>query len=231
MPRRRRGDDRHGREAHATMPTRRPPPAAWPAYAWSAALIAASTGVSLLGRDVFHLPDVVMLYLLAIMIASFRFGRGPAIGAAALSVASYDFFFVPPLLTFTVEHARHVLTFGMMFGLGLVTSNLTSRLRAHERQARVREERTAALSALSAEFLGVPDAAAVAATAARQAAAVFGCDAVVLLRDPGGDLVLPQQGSSRVSLDPQELGVARWASDHLQTAGTGTGILPAATVA
>ena len=213
------------------MSTRRRPPAVCPAYAWSAALIAVSTGIALLGRNVIHLPDVVMLYLLAIMIASFRFGRGPAIGAAALSVASYDFFFVPPFLTFNVEHARHALTFAMMFGLGLVTSNLTSRLRAHERQARVREERTAALSALSGEFVGAPDAAAVAETAARQAAAVFGCDAVILLRDPVGDLEAPRQGPSQVTLDPQELGVARWASDHLQAAGAGTGILPAATVA
>ena len=213
------------------MSTRRHPPAVWPAYAWSVALVAASTGVALAGRDVFPQPDVVMLYLLAIMIASYRFGRGPAISAAALSVASYDFFFVPPFLTFSVEHARHVLTFAMMFGLGLVTSNLTSRLRAHERQARVREARTAALSALSSEFVGVPDAAAVAEIAARQAAAVFGCEAVVLLRDPGGDLAIPQPGPSQVSLEPQELGVARWASDHLQAAGAGTGILPAATVA
>jgi two-component system sensor histidine kinase KdpD len=54
---------------------------------------------------------------------------------------------------------------------------------------------------------------------------------VVLLRDPGGDLAIPQPGPSQVSLDSQELGVARWASDHLQAAGAGTGILPAATVA
>ena len=121
------------------------------AYAWSLALVVGITGVALLGRNAFHLPDVVMLYLLAILIASFRFGRGPAITAAALSVATYDFFFVPPFYTLSVEHARHVMTFAMMFGLGLVVSNIASRLRQQERQTRLREEHTAALYALSRE--------------------------------------------------------------------------------
>ena len=59
--------------------------AAWPAYAWSGILVAGITVVALLGRDTFHLPDVVMLFLLAILVASFKLGRGPAITAAALS--------------------------------------------------------------------------------------------------------------------------------------------------
>src|SRR5512137_2345331 len=130
------------------MTRQQPETASWMAYPWAIALVVGSTGVALIGRDAFHLPDVVMLYLLSILIASFRFGRGPAIAAAALSVATYDFFFVPPFYTLSVEHARHVMTFAMMFGLGLVVSNLTSRLRQQERQARLREERTAALYAL-----------------------------------------------------------------------------------
>ena len=141
------------------MRRQQPESVARAAYAWSLALVVGSTGIALLGRSAFHLPDVVMLYLLAILVASFRFGRGPAITAAALSVATYDFFFVPPFYTFSVEHARHVMTFAMMFALGLVVSNLASRLRRQEQQSRVREVRTAALYALSRELVGVPSAA------------------------------------------------------------------------
>ena len=179
---------------------REPPP--WPAYAWSLALVVGSTGIALLGRNAFHLPDVVMLYLLAILIASFRFGRGPSIAAAALSVATYDFFFVPPFYTFSVEHARHVMTFAMMFGLGLVVSNLAARLRQEEQQARVREEHTAALYALSRELVGVPDAGQAAVIAAQHAAAVFGETAAVLLRDRAGKLSLPGAGDPAARLEP-----------------------------
>ena len=93
-------------EAQMRMAIEEPESTKRGAYAWSALLVAGITGVALLGRDAFHLPDVVMLYLLAILVAAFRFGRGPSIVAAALCVASYDFFLVPPLHTFSGEHAR-----------------------------------------------------------------------------------------------------------------------------
>ena len=202
----------------------------WPAYAQALALVVGSTGIALLGRNAFHLPDVVMLYLLAILIASFRFGRGPAITAAALSVATYDFFFVPPFYTLSVEHARHVMTFAMMFGLGLVVSNLASRLRQQELQSRLREENTAALYELSRELVGVPSAAAAAQIAARHAAAVFGGTAVVLLCDRTGKLALPAAGDPAQRLGPAELAAARWANEHGRPAGAGTEIFPAARV-
>lgn len=213
------------------MTRQQPETASWPAYAWSLALVVGSTGVAMLGRDTFHLPDVVMLYLLAILVASFRFGRGPAIGAAALSVATYDFFFVPPFYTFSVEHARHVMTFAMMFGLGLVVSNLASRLRLQEHQARLREERTAALYALSRELVGIPDARQAAAIAARHAAAVFGEAAAVLLRDKSGQLSIPGAGDQAAQLAPTDLGAAQWVNEHGRPAGAGTEIFPSAGVA
>ena len=213
------------------MVGRRPGNASWPAYAWSLALVVGSTGIALLGRSAFHLPDVVMLYLLAILIASFRFGRGPAITAAALSVATYDFFFVPPFYTFSVEHARHVMTFAMMFGLGLVVSNLAARLRRQEQQSRVREEHTAALYALSRELVGVPSAAGAAQIASRHAAAVFGGSAAVLLCDRAGRLALPAAGEPSAQFGPAELDAARWANEHGRPAGAGTEIFPTAGIA
>jgi len=213
------------------MKRQQPETASWPAYALALALVVGITGIALLGRNAFHLPDVVMLYLLAILIASFRFGRGPSIVAAGLSVATYDFFFVPPFYTFSVEHARHVMTFAMMFGLGLVVSNLASRLRQGEQQARVREEHTAALYALSRELVGVPSAAAAAQIASQHAAAVFGGSALVLLCDRTGNLSVPGAGDAAAQLEPAELATARWANEHGRPAGAGTEIFPTARVA
>jgi two-component system sensor histidine kinase KdpD len=79
-----------------------------------------------------------MVYLLMIAVAALRFGRGPAIAAAALSVALYDVFFLVPYFTFAVAEAQHIFTFIMMFAIGLVISELTLRARREEQRARSR---------------------------------------------------------------------------------------------
>jgi two-component system sensor histidine kinase KdpD len=108
-----------------------------------------TTTLSFAGRNVLELPDVVMIYMLGIMVVAARFGRLPATLAAALSVASYDFFIVPPVFKFVVHDARHLLTFAMMFGVGLVISSLTERLRHQELRAREEELRSTLLSTVS----------------------------------------------------------------------------------
>ena len=101
-------------------------------YAWSIAMVAATTAVALGVRAWVALPDTEMLFLLTVMVAATLFGRGPSLLTAALSVAIYDYFFVPPYHTFAVADFRYVLTFAMMFGIGIVISTLTTRLRRQQ---------------------------------------------------------------------------------------------------
>lgn len=114
-------------------------------YGWAVGLVGLATVLAAAGRAVFTLADIVMLYLLAITIVALRFGRGPSITSAVLSVASYDFFFIPPFYTFQVTDLRHTLTFAMMFGASLLVSGLTLTIQRQEQEARRREEQTAAL--------------------------------------------------------------------------------------
>src|SRR5262249_47747472 len=84
-------------------------------------------------------------YLLVVVIAAARFGRGPSFVAASLSVLAFDFFFIPPTFTLLVSEKRFFLTFAMMLVVGLLTSGLTLRIRRQEREARLGQERMAAL--------------------------------------------------------------------------------------
>jgi two-component system sensor histidine kinase KdpD len=120
------------------------------------ALAGVATAVGVVGRGQLALPDIVMLYLLTIMVAASVFGRGPALVASTVSVLAYDFFFIPPFFTFVVDDQRHLLTFAMMFVVGLLFSGLTQRLRRNEQRAteallraRTEEMRSALLSAVS----------------------------------------------------------------------------------
>jgi len=119
-------------------------------------MVVATTGFALVVRAWLALPDTEMLFLLTVMLAATLFGRGPSLLTAALSVAIYDYFFVPPFHTFAVADFRYILTFAMMFGIGIVLSTLTTRLRRQQLaavraavRAETEELRSALLSSVS----------------------------------------------------------------------------------
>ena len=122
-------DDRRDRGSeHATAGRQRTFPQL-PSFLAAALVVALSTGVAFFafGRD--QLPDVVMLYLLGIMLVSSRYGFAPSIFAAFVSVAAFNFIFVPPYFTLAVGDLRHAVTFAVMFLVAIVISGLTQRVR------------------------------------------------------------------------------------------------------
>jgi two-component system sensor histidine kinase KdpD len=195
-------------------------------HVWSIAAVAATTVISLVFRALAPVPDIEVLYLLAVMLTAIRFGRGPSVTAAAASVAAYDFFFVEPFLTFAVEDARYVLTFLMMFGVGLVVGELTTRLRRQERDALAREQRTAALYALSRDLGTANDLGDIASVIVRHAGEAFDSQAFVLRPDEAGNLRVERSFPADAGLDAKEMGVARWCFEHGRVAGSGTETLP-----
>jgi two-component system sensor histidine kinase KdpD len=205
-----------------------PQPIAWEPYAKAVGLIAITTAVAFAVRSVFPVPDLEMLYVLAMMITGVAFGRGPSIAAAAAAVGAYDFFFVPPSLTFAVTDARYILTFAMMFGVGLAMSTLTGRLKRQEADARFREQRTRALFELSRDLVSAGPPREISQIVARHAASVFRCGAIVLLPGPDGSLVAGGATPDDATLGPTETGVARWVFAHGRPGGRGTDTIPGA---
>ncbi|HMJ16739.1 MAG TPA: sensor histidine kinase KdpD, partial [Polyangiaceae bacterium] len=195
-------------------------------YALAAMLIGVTLGVAALLRTVMDLPDLEMLFLLAVMVSAVWLGRGPSILAAALAVACYDFFFVQPLHTFSVEEKRYFLTFAMMFGVGFALSELAGRLRRQEREALSREERTAVLYALTRELASKDQPDPIATIAARHAADVFAASAVILGATPEGEMHALGASPEDASVALKDVAVAKWSYDHDQLAGLGTDTLP-----
>jgi len=221
------GDPRAGSPPEEDEPERR---SAWPDYLLAAELVAVATGIAAVADSFLALPDIVMVYLVAIIVAAVRVGRGPSVLAAALSVAGYDFFFVPPRYTFAVSDTHHVLTFTMMFVVGIVLSELTVRLRTQAREARHREAITAALYALAKDLGAATDAGSVAGAIARRASDAFDGSVAVLLAEPDGGLREAARSGDAV-LDARDLSVARWAHAHGRAAGLGSDTLPGARAA
>jgi two-component system sensor histidine kinase KdpD len=125
-------------------------------YAWAAAATAVATLVAL-GLDAyFHVVNVALVYLLAVVLVALRWPRGPVVAASILNVAAFNYFFVPPRGTFHVDDPQYLLTFAMMLGVGLVVSGLTERVRARAKaqaalaiEAETERVRSALLASIS----------------------------------------------------------------------------------
>jgi two-component system sensor histidine kinase KdpD len=198
------------------------------AYVASIAMAVGATAVAwlLFGRR--QLADVVMIYLLGIILASLRFGYGPSIAAAVLSVLLLDFFFVPPYLSFAVSDFQHVVTFAVMFVVAVVISNLTRRVRLQADDARYRERRTASLYGMSRELAATRASRNLASVAAQHVHDIFEGRVAILLEQADGRLDNVATGDNVFTIDDKERGVVEWVFSNNKPAGLGTDTLPSA---
>jgi two-component system sensor histidine kinase KdpD len=125
-------------------------------YAWAVAATLSCTAAGLAMRGRFDLVNIAMVYLFGVVLVALRLSRGPAVATAVLSVAAFDFLFVPPRGAFTVDDAQYLFTFGALLAVGLIISRLveSARAQAHaqarlEAQAETERLRSALLASIS----------------------------------------------------------------------------------
>lgn len=195
------------------------------------AVVAATVGVAtalssaLFAR--FGETNVAMIYLVGVAIAALRCTRVESMLGATLSVLAFDFFFVHPILTFSVSDARYLLVFVVMLAVAVVISDLTHRLRDQVRATCERERRAASLYSLSRRLAVGRGKREMAQAAAKEIRDVFDGDVAVWLLDEGGrHLIAPStSGFEQVA---NEDAVAAWVGEHASPAGLGTDTLPGA---
>ncbi len=192
-------------------------------YVRAALVMAACAAISFPLFALLSVTDLAMIFLLGVVFVASRYGRGPSVFASLLSIASFDFLFVPPRFTFAVSDVRYVLTFGVMLAAALVASHLTLRIRAQAQTARDRERRTGAVYAMSRALAAARTPTDLIAIATRHLSATFGAEMHILMPDPAGRL---EAGAGNI--DGKERSVAQWVLDHGQRAGAGTDTLPSA---
>lgn len=197
-------------------------------YGAAAAAVAISTAIAWAMFPAFGVSNLIMVYLLGVIVVATRYGHGPSLLATLLSVAAFDFFFVPPYFTFAVSDTEYLVTFAVMLVVALVISSLAVRIRAQAESARERERRMAALYAMSRELAGTRGARELREVAVRHIGEVFRTEVVVLLPQPDGPLAPAPGESAQFPMDTSELAVGQWVHEHGQVAGLGTDTLPGA---
>lgn len=104
----------------------------------------------LLGREA-HSPSIVLVFVPAILATATVAGLGASLLASALSVLSYNYFFMEPLDAFGLPGAHDVLTVLVFLAVAVIASELAVRLRKHANDASEKEARSAAVAALANE--------------------------------------------------------------------------------
>jgi len=206
----------------------KPKPVRLPGYEMAFFYLILATGLSFLMYPYFDLPNLIMVYLLGVMVTAIHCGRGPAILNSLLSVLAFDFCFVPPRWSFTVEEAKYIVTFVVMFLVAAVISHLATLIRRQAEAARLHERQTAAMYALSRQLAGTRGVDKILQATVQQVSEIFDCQVVALLPDDHGKLH-PAAGDFAAVFQKdliKELSVAQKAYDSGQMGGWGTQTSP-----
>jgi two-component system, OmpR family, sensor histidine kinase KdpD len=196
----------------------------WPPYLRGVGLVVAATVIGELLRPLFTPVNLVMIYLLAVVVASIYLGRGPSILVAILSVLAFDLFFVEPRLTLAVSDPLEVFTFVVLLIVGLVITSLAARVREQGEAAARRAAQTAALYALSRDLAVALNLDTIVEVVVDDVSETFGRQAAVLL--PDGEALKLSGASPGFVLEEGELDVAQWAYQMGKESGRGTETSP-----
>ncbi|MDD1699827.1 MAG: sensor histidine kinase KdpD [Methanoregula sp.] len=192
-------------------------------YLLCIALIAGITLIGWLIKSFISPTNLAMLFLLAVVVIAFTKGLRPAIFTAIIGVVAFDFFFIPPHLTFRVSDTEYLITFAGMIIVGSLVSLLVARAREHAFAAQARETETGTLYALSQDLSVAADTDSIIAAVTRHIREIFHWESVVLL--PDEDRLIVHPAGTMLVLDEDEIAVATWAFQHGAVAGYDTDTL------
>ncbi len=195
-------------------------------YGWSLAMVAGVTAVGSALFNVLALGNVALLYMLPVMAAASLFGLRTGLFAGLASSLAYNFFFLPPTGTFTIADPENIISIIVLLGVAVVTSQLTSRVRAQADLAAAGARSNAALAGFLRQLTSLGDKIEVARTICSEIGRIFDLR-VALIEDGSAGLVVTASTTPDTRLEAMELAAARWVQDTGKPAGRGSGTLAA----
>lgn len=171
--------------------------------------------------------NIALVFLTAILGASVTFGLWPGLYASILSVLAFNFFFLPPVQTFTIADPENIFAFFFFLLVALIASNLTARVRSQAIVARQRAKTTDDLYLFSRKLSTVGALDDLLWATSFQIASMLKVRVVVLMPEQG-QLELKSGYPPEDLLDEADRGAAKWAFEHDRETGRGSDTLPGA---
>ncbi|WP_415759783.1 ATP-binding protein [Pseudomonas sp. LT1P18] len=196
----------------------------WFDYALALVATVLASALAWAVASVLPLPNISLVFLAAVLLVAVRSSLGPALACAALSFLTYDFLFIPPNFSFSIQREEDVLTLLFFLLMAALTGNLAARQRRQLQALRDTQEETTELLDLSRKLTAATDRQAVVSAAAQHLNGWSDLQLCLLNQDGQGGWKVETGGPLEFS--ESERAAADWAWQHDQPAGAGTGTLP-----
>jgi two-component system sensor histidine kinase KdpD len=196
-------------------------------YAVALLVVAFALGVGEAIELLIGPENVDLVVLTAVVAVAVRYGLWPSLFASVLSSLCYNFFFLPPIFTFTISDPVNIAAFGFFTLVAIVVSHVAARGRTQAVIAHGRVRTVESLYAFSRKLAGVGTLDDVLWATAYQAALMLNVRVVLLL--PEDDTIVVKAGyPPEDQLDEADLAAAKWAWQNNRAAGRGSDTLPGA---
>ncbi|NTU61696.1 MAG: sensor histidine kinase KdpD, partial [Caldiserica bacterium] len=200
---------------------------------WDFKNIAVSVGMLLVTAVIcwfFRTPlgyeNIIILMLLPVLVSGILGGRIPGIINSVLGVLVLDFFFVHPVMSFSVDDLRLLPSFVVFMIIGTATSFVAEIVRFQGKRARLREKFVMSLYDLTKDLLEAGNSDEVCAMAEQKITSIFDTEPLFMIAH---DETLVPAGSCLLLLTQNDKATAMWAYENEMPAGKHTDTLSSAT--
>lgn len=172
---------------------------------------------------------VGFLFLLAVIIVGMFGSIGAVVFAAFMSALTWNFFFIPPKMTFAINNTEDFLMCISFFVVSLITGFLTNRIRFHEKVMREREQRTNVLYEVLQDIANATEKSDFLESVTTRVGTLLNATCDVILKSQSGQLSFNEKTTYLLSLNEKEQAVAQWSFENSKPAGWSTDTLSQST--
>ena len=171
--------------------------------------------------------NVAMCLLLPVIASSILWETRVGLFTALIAVGAFDFFLIPPYLTFRIADIKYLPSFFVFVAISLIVSFLAKGIRWQTETTRHRERFLASLYSFSREIMKAGNLNEILDKASTHISEAFQSDVVILLPDENNQLqVVKKRGE--LNFDEKEKAVALWVYKNGLSAGKNTQTLASA---
>jgi two-component system sensor histidine kinase KdpD len=196
-------------------------------YGLALLAVAIALGFAELIRPWFGVENVDLVFLTAVVSVAVRLGLWPSLLASVAASLCYNFFFLPPIYSFTITGPTNIAAFILFILVAVIASSVSVRGRTEAAAAVDRARTTESLYSFSRKLAGTGTLDDVLWATAYQTALMLKVRVVLLLPENGMIAVKAGYPPEDI-LDDADLAAAKWAWENDRAAGRGSDTLPGA---